>query len=809
VTDTDEEEAKDRAKEILQEFLRNKARAAEVERQLTRAFEENEGLIRLLQDKKYEMAREKERMQKETEQLRFANQELTQKVEASKHEIRKVAQTCAQRTADTAVQLQNKEAECDRLEEEILAQKEHAKELRAELERMRVQRDDLDRVRGEVPEKAQQRIAELARRILEISKEKAAADQMVMEGNDKVAAAMRTVEEFRNMQRETDSRLQESERARDGDRARYEATIKGLQQELEMQTTLYKRYVERLGQLQGQEGGSPLPPQQQAQLPVQSPAPGQPPQVPYDPAQQMYAPGQASPHAFQQPGPQNVQISSLQHQLQQQLALLEQKLAEKDQHCRELQEALATTRAQLEDHWKGSVREKQQQYEQMRESQKDSDFAMQQMRQDLEAAQDKIRALLGEKKNFDSLMELYEQVKQERDELRKECFTAAVEAETAKRSQGELTEQLRQAAIDRAAQERLAEELFKEKDGREQAERAMRQREEQFQSELSLKEKQVELHQDSYQQGQKAGRDELELKIREIEREKSLVEDELQRVREDLARTGDQLQTAKEEGVHKDKEIRDWCAAFQTAEKHKMSMSLQHDELKADRGAVQQEKVALDLRCGVLQQHVERLERQLREEQERSDRLTQAHAEKELALAQKELEFRDRELRLREQATRQKDLLEREHNATASADKQKVQREVEMLQREAELRDQAQRREQERVLEQSAQEVAAKELEIAMLKKELGHVRSQQGQLQQSLNSALGQVAALGHQYALEQTGTVPASIPRDPSLQLQVSPSRRGVSPAAASGVPPAPSAHATITHDYRYGASPVARLG
>ena len=39
------------------------------------------------------------------EQLRQENGELRQKVEASKHEIRKVAQTCAQRTADTAVQL--------------------------------------------------------------------------------------------------------------------------------------------------------------------------------------------------------------------------------------------------------------------------------------------------------------------------------------------------------------------------------------------------------------------------------------------------------------------------------------------------------------------------------------------------------------------------------------------------------------------------------------------------------------------------------------------------------------------------------
>eukprot|EP00665_Eupelagonemidae_sp_cell47_P006968 gene6968-3343_t len=59
----------------------------------------------------------------------------------------------------------------------------------------------------------------------------------------------------------------------------------------------------------------------------------------------------------------------------------------------------------------------------------------------------------------------------------------------------------------------------------------------------------------------------------------------------------------------------------------------------------------------------------------------------------------------------------------------------------------AQRREQERLLEQTAQELAGKELEqgvpapleIAALKRELGQVRGQHGHLQSSLNSALSQ----------------------------------------------------------------------
>ena len=315
VSDTDEEEAKEKAKEILHEFIKNKARAAEVERQLNRAFEENEGLIRLLQDKKYEIAREKERHAKEVDHIKKINHELQQKVEASKHEIRKVAQTCAQRTADTAVHLQNKESEVDGLEDELLALKEQLREGRAENDRLRLEREELERVRGEVPEKAQQRIAELARRILEISKEKSAADQMIMEGNDKVAAAMKTVEEFRQMQRETDARLQETERAREGDRARYEATIRGLQQELEMQTTLYKKYVEKLGQ---------------------SPSVASPVMLPTIPAPD--APGTFALAA------------------QQSTAHLEGKLLEKDGHIKELQEALQLARGQLEDHWKSSIK---------------------------------------------------------------------------------------------------------------------------------------------------------------------------------------------------------------------------------------------------------------------------------------------------------------------------------------------------------------------------------------------------------------------------------------------------------------------
>ena len=315
MSDPDEEDARDRAKVILTEFIKSKARSAEVEKQLHRAFEENEGLIRLLQDKKYEAAREKERHAKEQDHLRKINHDLQQKVEASKHEIRKVAQTCAQRTADTAVHLQNKEGEVDSLEEEILSLKENLREARGECDRLRMEREELERIRGEVPEKAQQRIAELARRILEISKEKSAADQMIMEGNDKVAAAMKTVEEFRQMQRETDARLQETERAREGDRARYEATIRGLQQELEMQTTLYKKYVEKLGQ-------SPAA----AATPI------------------------SLPMLNNIDNPNQVMLTN------QNTALLESKLLEKDGHIKELQDSLAQARQQLEDHWKSSIK---------------------------------------------------------------------------------------------------------------------------------------------------------------------------------------------------------------------------------------------------------------------------------------------------------------------------------------------------------------------------------------------------------------------------------------------------------------------
>eukprot|EP01062_Namystynia_karyoxenos_P043044 TRINITY_DN3150_c0_g1_i2.p1 TRINITY_DN3150_c0_g1~~TRINITY_DN3150_c0_g1_i2.p1 ORF type:complete len:828 (+),score=346.15 TRINITY_DN3150_c0_g1_i2:103-2586(+) len=792
VTDTEEEEAKDRAKEILQEFLRNKARASEVERQLSRAFEENEGLIRLLQDKKYEMARERERHARELEHLKRVAQEQQQRLEASKHEVRKVAQTCAQRTADTAVQLQGKEGEVSRLEEELLAAREQQQVMRAEMERMRVERDELERVRGEVPERAQQRIAELARRVLEISKEKAAADQMIMEGNDKVAAAMRTVEEFRQMQRETDSRLQETERAREADRARFEATVRGLQQELEMQTTLYKKYVERLGA---------------AQQPVQPHSPQTHPGVQtgnmigvdsaYIPGSTFQPAGlQTAPLPGRSPsaGSPSRSAAELQRMQQQQREQLELQLDERTAQVKELQEALAQARQQMEEHWRTNVREKQSQFESLRQSQQDSDYAMQQMRQDLEASQDKIRALIGEKRNFESLQELYDQVKAERDDLRKECFSVALEAETAKRGQAELSAKMRQQQVDQAAQEKLAEELFRERDAREQAERALHAKGEQFRGEMALRDRQLDLQQDAYRQGQKSGREEMEVRLRELERERAAVEEENARLRAELQRQQELVQRSRDEVLQNERAAAEWANAFQTAEKHKVAMGLQQDELKGDVSSAQQEKVAAELRCSVLQQHVERLERQLREQQDRNERLTQAHAERELAIAQREVEFRDMEVRMRDQTQRQREALQREHVAESAMERQKVARELEVVQREAELRDQAQRREQERLLEQSTEELGRRELEISALRRELGQVRGNHGQLQNSFNTALTQAAALGTQLAVEQQRAAAVSpsrvLGRGALSRQSAAPSP---SPFAQQGLPsPAPAGRA-----------------
>ena len=263
-----------------------------------------------------------------------------------------------------------------------------------------------------------------------------------------------------------------------------------------------------------------------------------------------------------------------------------------------------------------------------------------------------------------------------------------------------------------------------------------------------------------------------------------MVQEEVARTRAELVRLQEQLQREQEGLIAKDKEIRDWATAFQTAEKHKISMGNQHDELKMDKTAVLQEKAALELRVNVLQQHVERMEVQLRDEQERNDRISQSHAEKELSLAQKEYDFREREMKLREQTQRQKELLEREHAAASNMEKQKVGRELEMLQREADLRDKASRREQDRLLEQAAQELAAKELEIATLKKELGSVKGHQGHLQSSLNNALGQVAHLGQQYASDQLAAS-AIRQADGRLHPHISPTRHGRSPSPYSAAP------------------------
>lgn len=478
--------------------------------------------------------------------------------------------------------------------------------------------------------------------------------------------------------------------------------------------------------------------------------------------------------------------------LQQQLQQLEQTLEERNAHIRDLQENLAQARSQLEDQWRSGVREKQNQYEQLRQRQQEGDFAMEQMRQDLEAAQDKIRALKGEKKNFESLQELYEQVKAERDDLRKECFTAAVEAETAKREHMQANEQLRQQMVDRAAQEKLAEEFFKEKEAREQAERTLFLKEEQYQGELAVRDRQLDLQGDSYRQGQKVGREEVELSLREAERRERELEEEVARLRAENARLTEQIERNREQTAVKEREAGEWASAFQTAEQHKVRMGMNQDELLKERSDAFQQKAASDLRCNVLQQHSQRLEEQLRKEQERCEQLTKANAQRELELAQREVDFRDREVRLRDQTRRQQDMMEKEHVAEAAMERQKIAREMEMVQREAELRDQAQRREQERILEQTAQELAAKELEIATLKRELGQVRGQHGHLQSSLNSALTQVAALGQKIAVDQQPMGAASpMPAHHGAQHGVSPARGAMlsRPGASGAAMPAHS--------------------
>ena len=258
-----------------------------------------------------------------------------------------------------------------------------------------------------------------------------------------------------------------------------------------------------------------------------------------------------------------------------------------------------------------------------------------------------------------------------------------------------------------------------------------------------------------------------------------MLQEEMGRCRAEVVRLQEMLHREKEDLVSKDKEIKDWATAFQTAEKHKISMGAQHDELKMDRTAVLQEKAALELRVNVLQQHVERLEQQLRGEQERNERMSSQHAEKELTLAQREFDYREREMKLRDQGTRQKDLLEREHLAATAMEKQKIGKELEILQREADLRDKAGRREQERLLEQAAQELASKELEIATLKKELGSMKGHHGQLQSSLNTALTHVANLGTQYATDQAVANAVRGPHTQGLHPHISPPRGGRSPS------------------------------
>eukprot|EP00756_Hemistasia_phaeocysticola_P046267 Hpha_TRINITY_DN20046_c0_g1::TRINITY_DN20046_c0_g1_i1::g.147703::m.147703 len=68
--DSDEAAARERAKRLLQDFIKVKARSTQLERQLATVYQENEGLIKLLQDKRYELSTAHEQHAAETKGLK-------------------------------------------------------------------------------------------------------------------------------------------------------------------------------------------------------------------------------------------------------------------------------------------------------------------------------------------------------------------------------------------------------------------------------------------------------------------------------------------------------------------------------------------------------------------------------------------------------------------------------------------------------------------------------------------------------------------------------------------------------------------
>jgi hypothetical protein len=237
----DEAEARARAREILNDFVQQKVRASDLETQLQRSLQEKERISHVMHERRAEAALDKDRLNRELDDARRVNTEAEARVQASRDEVRKVAQACAQRAADTSAHLRLKEQETQQLEAELLKSRDECRQLRAEVARLQSSGTSTDDM-----EKTQHRMVELAKKLLESEKAKGQLEQGLKDDRRHQQQALRTIESMRKQLVESEQRIKDSESAVTAEREAHERAIAALHREMDSQREMYRQFVERI-----------------------------------------------------------------------------------------------------------------------------------------------------------------------------------------------------------------------------------------------------------------------------------------------------------------------------------------------------------------------------------------------------------------------------------------------------------------------------------------------------------------------------------------------------------------------------------
>ena len=645
--DVDEAEARTRAREILQDFVKHKNRAEEVESQLQRALMENERLSHLLQETKTELALAKERSTREIDNIKSEKRENENRIEAAQEEVRKVAQSFAQRAADGAAQLRLKEQEVEQLEQELRRTKEEVRTLRK----------DAIRAQGagqsnEESERTHQRVVELARRCLDAERDKERLELSILDDRKHYQQAIRTIEALRKQCADAEERTSQAYHQKKELEDRHQMAIAALHKEMDMQRDLYKTFMQQMG-----AAGSPMALRLTSSGDVGALSPV----------------GRSGAGGSGAPGSLETQLALAEqrlHSTEKQMALLKEQLdsaiaarreanetlySEKTKHAEvlsRLQSQILTIEHDLDvskqhgaDLRAASEKDRSayQQLQAVHESLK-ADFS----RQSAEVS----RALtqledvhVGHHRLLAQVAELQEQVR-----VRESACDVLNSALASRRT---LEEEIRQLKAHHAHEMELqrvqhlsALKLASNQSGGNAADTTKA-----YHAATNMFEVSREASDSLYQRMSQVDEErrqwhrEKEHLLHEAKLDKEAAQNELNALQRALEEARVEAAERRAEATHAMREVAEWRSAFSVSEKTRNQLQDQLDSMRDEIYGVQKEKSAAEVRQNMYSQHIQRLESQGDRDRQEVFRLRRLCGTFEVALARKDVEFTNYKLR--------------------------------------------------------------------------------------------------------------------------------------------------------------------